>query len=117
MLEWLKWRWSFVKKPIGANTVGRTLVHCPTVHPIYIHANFLMYSLFKLVVIDNCPNFAIAVGSPIRSGNFNTRFAGVDPESKSKKMANLSNSIRPSRPRFKVALGPTAQQALASNFL
>ncbi len=68
----------------------------PTVHPIYIHANFMMYSLFKLVVIDNCPNFAIAVGSPIRSGNFNTRFAGVDPESKSKKMANLSNSIRPS---------------------
>ena len=82
-----------LKKTIGANTVGlsKTLVRS-TVYLIYIHANFLMYSLFKLVVIDNCPNFAIAVGSPIRSGNFNTRFAGVDPESRRKKMAKLRNS-------------------------
>ena len=45
-----------------------------------LRADLLMHCLLELLVVDDGPDLALAVGGPERGGHLNSRLARVDPE-------------------------------------
>ena len=50
----------------------------------FLHANLLVNGLLEMLIVHNSSHFSITVGGPIGSGNFHTRFTGINSEKETK---------------------------------
>lgn len=50
-----------------------------------LHANLLVNGLLEMLIVHNGSHFSITVGGPIGSGNFHTRFTGINSKAEKEK--------------------------------
>ena len=55
-----------------------------------LHANLLVNGLLEMLIVHNGSHFSITVGGPIGSGNFHTRFTGINSKAEKEKCIQFS---------------------------